>query len=133
MTTWILNLDIFQGLGGDVLFKGVLLTTTVPHTVTISSDDVLAFVALMGAIFTIFGVIFAVYRWYLHQQDQDKLIEKMRKEQAGEIADLKKEQQLLTYGILACLDGLKQLNCNGSVSEAQDKISKHLNAQAHKV
>jgi predicted histidine transporter YuiF (NhaC family) len=131
--TWILNLDIFQGLGGDGLIKSILLTASAPHTVTVSAEDIIAFVALMSAISAIFGVIFAIYRWYLHQQDQDKMIEKMRKEQADEIAELKKEQQLLTYGILACLDGLKQLKCNGSVTEAQDKISKHLNAQAHKV
>ena len=128
-----LNQDIFQDLGGDVLVKGILLTLATPHAVTIAAEDILTFVALIGAIGTIFGIIFSIYRWYLHQQEQDKLIEKMRKEQAEEIAELKKEQQLLTYGILACLDGLKQLNCNGSVTEAQDKIPKHINAQAHKV
>lgn len=134
MPIWILNLDIFQGLGGDILVKGILLTaTTEPHAVTLSAEDIIAFVALMSAIFAIFGVIFAIYRWYLHQQEQDKLIAKMREELTKEMAEQKKEQQLLTYGILACLDGLKQLKCNGSVTEAQDKISKHLNAQAHKV
>lgn len=115
-----------------MLFKGILAEAT-PHTITVSAEDIIAFVALMGAIATIFGVIFAIYRWYLHQKDQDKLIEKMRKEQSKEIAEVKAEQQLLTYGILACLNGLKQLNCNGVVTEAQDKISKHINQQAHKV
>lgn len=119
---WTLNLAIFQGLGGDVLIKGILLTSSTPNTVTVSAEGIIAFVALLGAISTLFGVIFAVYRWYLHQQKQSE-----------EIAELKKEQQLLTYGILACLEGLKQLNCNGPVTEAQEKISKHLNAQAHKV
>ena len=122
MTTWILNLDIFQGLGGDVLFRAILFTTSTPNTLTVSAEDIIAFVALLGAFGTIFGVIFAVYRWYLHQKDQDVMI-----------AELRQEQQLLTYGILACLDGLKQLNCNGPVSEAQEKISKHINTQAHKV
>lgn len=122
MTTWILNLDIFQGLGGDVLFRAILFTTSTPNTLTVSAEDIIAFVTVLGAFGTIFGVIFAVYRWYLHQKDQDVMI-----------AELKQEQQLLTYGILACLDGLKQLNCNGPVSEAQEKISKHINTQAHKV
>lgn len=112
--------------------KGILLTSA-EHTITVSAEGVIAFVAFMGAIGAIFGAIFAVYRWYLHQQEQDKQISQMCAEKTAEIAELKKEQQLLTYGILACLDGLKQLNCNGSVTEAQDKIAKHLNAQAHKV
>lgn len=132
MMTWISNLVIIRGLGGDVLVKGILLTTAISNTITLSAEDIVAFVALMGAIGAIFGVIFAVYRWYLHQQDQDKVIADLKKEQAEEIAEIKKEQQLLTYGMLACLDGLKQLNCDGSVTEARDKLSKHLNTQAHK-
>lgn len=135
MIIWILSLATFQDLGGDVLVKGMFITLTAsePHTVTLSAEGIIAFVALMGAIATIFGVIFAVYRWYLHQQEQDKLIENMREEVTNKLAEQRKEQQLLTYGILACLDGLKQLNCNGSVTVAQDKISKHLNEQAHKL
>jgi hypothetical protein len=122
MQIWILNPDIFQDLGGDVLIRGILLTTSTSNAVTVSAESIIAFVALLGAIGTLFGIVFAIYRWYLHQQKQTE-----------EIAELKREQQLLTYGILACLDGLKQLHCNGQVSEAQEKISKHLNAQAHKV
>ena len=116
-----------------MLFKGILMTASAPRTITVSAEDIIAFVALLGAIITLFGIIFAVYRWYLHQKEQDKIIEKLRKEQSEEISSIKAEQQLLTYGILACLNGLKQLNCNGVVSEAQDKISKHINQQAHKI
>ena len=35
------------------------------------------------------------------------------------------------YGILACLKGLKEQGCNGPVTEAIDKIQKHINKQAH--
>lgn len=67
-----------------------------------------------------FSAIFAVYKWYLKQNQQDKEIERM-----------KSEQCLLTYGILACLKGLKEQGCNGPVTEAIDKIQKHINKQAH--
>ena len=65
---------------------------------------------------------FSIYsnRWYLRQNQQDKEIEKM-----------KSEQCLLTYGILACLKGLKEQGCNGPVTEAIHKIEKHVNQQAH--
>lgn len=76
--------------------------------------------SLLAAIGAIFSVVFAVYRWYLRQNRQDTEIEK-----------LKSEQCLLTYGILACLKGLKEQGCNGSVTEAIDKIEKHINKQAH--
>lgn len=76
--------------------------------------------SLLAAIGAIFSVVFAVYRWYLRQNRQDTEIEK-----------LKSEQCLLTYGILACLKGLKEQGCNGPVTEAIDKIEKHINKQAH--
>lgn len=44
---------------------------------------------------------------------------------------MKEEQCLLTYGTLACLKGLKELGCNGAVTEAIDKMEKHLNKAAH--
>lgn len=44
---------------------------------------------------------------------------------------MKKEQTLLVYGILACLKGLKEQGCNGPVTEAINKIEKHLNQKAH--
>lgn len=50
-----------------------------------------------------------------------------------QIKEIKAEQCLLTFGMLATLDGLKQLNCNGKVTEARDKIDKHLNKTAHGV
>ena len=75
---------------------------------------------LLTAVVVIFSAIFAVYKWYLKQNQQDVEIERV-----------KSEQCLLTYGILACLKGLKEQGCNGPVTEAIDKIEKHINKQAH--
>ena len=83
-------------------------------------NTVITAASLLAAIGAIFSVIFAVYRWYLRQNRQDTEIEK-----------LKSEQCLLTYGILACLKSLKEQGCNGPVTEAIDKIEKHINKQAH--
>ena len=76
--------------------------------------------SLLTAVVVIFSAIFAVYKWYLKQNQQDV-----------EIVRVKSEQCLLTYGILACLKGLKEQGCNGPVTEAIDKIEKHINKQAH--
>ena len=37
----------------------------------------------------------------------------------------------MVYGILACLKGLKEQGCNGPVTEAVNKIEKHINKAAH--
>ena len=76
--------------------------------------------SLLTAIVVIFSAIFAVYKWYLKQNHQNVEIERV-----------KSEQCLLTYGILACLKGLKEQGCNGPGTEAIDKIEKHINKQAH--
>ena len=43
----------------------------------------------------------------------------------------REEQTLMIYGLLACLKGLKEQGCNGPVTEAIDKIEKHINNKAH--
>lgn len=54
-----------------------------------------------------------------HQQAQDKAI-----------SELKDEQTLIVYGVLASLKGLREQGCNSPVSAAINKIEKHLNKQA---
>ena len=56
---------------------------------------------------------------------------KAQGKQEEEIKDIKTEQQLLTYGVLACLKGLQEQGCDGAVTDAIDKIEKHLNERAH--
>lgn len=48
-----------------------------------------------------------------------------------EIEEIKKEQQLLCFGIFACLDGLKQLGANGNVTEAHRKLNEYIMKEAH--
>jgi len=68
----------------------------------------------------IIGYLVKIIVWFQRQKQQDK-----------EIVAIKEEQQLLTYGVLACLKGLKEQGCNGPVTEAINKIEKHINAAAH--
>ena len=84
-------------------------------------NTIITTASLLTAVVVIFSAVFAVYRWYLKQNKQDEEIEK-----------IKAEQCLLTYGILACLKGLKEQGCDGPVTEAINQIESHLNKQAHK-
>ena len=77
--------------------------------------------AVITALGVIFGLIFAVYRWYLKQEKQDT-----------DIKFIKEEQILLTQGVLACLKGLQEQGCDGPVTTAIKQIERHLNQQAHK-
>ena len=83
--------------------------------------DLTAVAATITAVGVIFGTVFAVYKWFLKQEKQDK-----------DIREIKEEQTLLTFGVLACLKGLKEQGCDGPVTSAISQIEKHINKQAHK-
>lgn len=103
------------------------------------------------------GLLYAFYKWIFKQNQQSEdieandkhieecetHIEEVEKECIEKIDNLKAEtnerlnsiqteQALMVYGILSALKGLQEKGCNGPVTEAIDKIEKHLNVQAHK-
>ena len=86
----------------------------------IETNTIITAASVISALAVIFSAVFAVYRWYLRQNQQDK-----------EIENIKADQCLLTYGILACLKGLQEKGCNGPVTEEVSRIEKHINKQAH--
>ena len=90
-------------------------------SVTVSADTLITIAAVIGALSVIFGVVFAVYRWYLKQEKQDK-----------DIAHIKEEDTLIVFALSACLDGLQQLGANHAVPIAKDKLDKYINQRAHK-
>ena len=84
-------------------------------------ETITAVAGIITALGVIFGLIFAIYKWYLKQEKQDT-----------DIKAIKEEQTLLTFGVLACLKGLKEQGCDGPVTSAIIQIEKHINKQAHK-
>ena len=63
--------------------------------------------------------------------DTEKKLEELNTDLSGKIQEIKAEQCMLTYCMLATLDGLKQLGANGKVTEARAELDKFLNKQAH--
>lgn len=88
--------------------------------VVITWQTIITAAAVLGAAAAVIAYFAKAVRWVDRQKRQDK-----------ELAAIKEEQTILTYGVLACLKGLKEQGCNGPVTEAIDKIEKHLNQKAH--
>lgn len=86
----------------------------------IDTSTIITAASVLGAIITIGGILIACYKWFSRQNKQD-----------DDIKAMKSELCLLTYGLLACLKGLKEQGCNGPVTEAIEKIEKRINKQAH--
>ena len=98
---------------------------------TINSQTIITFAAVLAALVAILKYYNKAYDLVKKQGDQDEQIAEIKKETKEEVSSIKEEQQLLTYGVLACLKGLKEQGCDGSVTDAIVKIEKHLNAKAH--
>ena len=88
--------------------------------VIISADTLIALAELVTAL----GVIGGVVLWCI------KFVQRSRR-QHEELKAIRREQTLICYGLLACLQGLKEQGCNGPVTEAMNKIEEHLNQAAH--
>ena len=88
--------------------------------IVITADTIVKAAALITALGVLGGVVVWCLKFVERQKKQDK-----------EIAAIRHEQTLICYGILACLKGLKEQGCNGPVTEAIDKMEKHLNQRAH--
>ena len=86
----------------------------------VNADFIIKAAAVLGSLAAIGGFVYGIIRWVQRQKEQD-----------DDIALIKKEQCLLTYGVLACLKGLSEQGCDGPVTDAITKIEKHLNEQAH--
>ncbi len=86
----------------------------------IDGETIIAGASILTALISIGGILIAGYKWFVRQNKQDI-----------DIRRIKEEQCLLTYGVLACLKGLKEQGCNGPVTEAINMIEKHTNKAAH--
>lgn len=78
-----------------------------------------------AALLTACGGIIAIAKKFVHWVDRQKAQDK-------ELQDIRNEQGVICYALLACLDGLKQLGTNGEVTKAHSTLEKHINKVAHK-
>ena len=88
--------------------------------VTLSWQTLLSAAAVVGAFVALVAYLRKLFGWFERQEKQD-----------NEIRKIKDEQTILVKGILACLKGLQELDCNGPVTDAIAEIETHLNRTAH--
>lgn len=86
---------------------------------------------VLGAAGVLLGALWGLFRFLERQKAQDTDITALRNKHNDDTKDIKEELQVLCYGVLSCLDGLKQQGCNGNVTKAHATLEKHLNKVAH--
>lgn len=108
----------------------------------IDANSIITAVGVLSALGTVLFWVLKAHKWFLHQEAQDGKVDAIKQELKNEIKELrekheadmsksKEERKLVCYGLAACLDGLQQLGCNHTVTDAKDKLDKYLNAKAH--
>lgn len=88
--------------------------------ITVTASTIITAAGVLAGVTAICAFVYKIIKWVQKQDSDSKAIKSLREEQC-----------LLTYGVLACLKGLKEQGCNGPVTEAIGKIEKHLNQAAH--
>ena len=97
----------------------------------IDGNTIIEIGKIIGALGVIAGVVIAVIKWFQKQEKQTSDIAELRSTHASDIELIQDELCVLTFGVLATLDGLKQQGCNGNVTKAYEMLEKHLNKKAH--
>lgn len=116
-------------LAESIIFIAAVITAT------------LGIVAFIRKLFTPFDEI-AALKSDNEQKDKEiaelqaKIIEKEQSildRHDRDIKSIQKENQILTYGVLACLKGLQEKGCDGAVTKAVNELEKYLNEAAHEI
>lgn len=97
----------------------------------IDAQTIITAAALISAIGVIGGMLITAYKFSRKPAELEKRIDEIRKTHEEDIRKINEEQCLITYGLLACLKGLREQGCNGPVTDGISRIEKHLNKQAH--
>ncbi|MBR4929742.1 MAG: hypothetical protein IKZ00_02965 [Bacteroidaceae bacterium] len=100
--------------------------------ITLSWQTIITAASVIGALGVIAAFVVKLVRWVDRQKKQDEDIKRLTKHHDDDMKSTNEEMTLLVYGVLACLKGLKEQGCNGPVTEAINKLEKHLNQKAHK-
>lgn len=96
-------------------------------SITLTLEQILKAVGVLVALWGGYKVIIEIIERINIKHDQ---VQKWD-EYDAQIKVIRKEQCLITYCMMATLDGLHQLGANGEVTIARDKLNKHVNEQAH--
>jgi len=105
-------------------------------------DLIIKVAAVVTALGVIGGLAWKIISWFLSQHKQTTDIEdlrtlhtkdmdELRQNETEELQAVKDELCVISFALLAALDGLKQLGANGNVTKAHNELEKHLNKQAH--
>lgn len=100
--------------------------------IILTPQGVITAFAFISAVIGLIVLFVKLVRWVDKLNALSQELEKLKNAHDADINAIKEELTVICYVLLANLDGLKQLGANGNVSEAYEKLEKHLNTMSHK-
>lgn len=107
-------------------------------TEPITLQGILSILGLIVAIVAGVTAIGAIIKWITGVHDRmqkwdsyEKQISDLKTDVEARLQEIRSEQCILTSSMLAVLDGLQQLHCNGNVTKAHEALEKYLNDSSH--
>lgn len=108
----------------------------------IDLETLITFGKVIGGLITVGGAMWAIAKWIFAQNKQTEEIAELKKQHEEDMENFHKQEAeknkliqdelcVISYALLAALDGLKQQGSNGEVTKAHEKLEKHINQQAH--
>ena len=97
----------------------------------VDMQTVITAAAFVGALITFFALIKKGFNWFSKPEKLEVEIKTLREKHENDMMESNEERQLMCFTLFACLDGLEQLGCNHTVTEAKNAMEKHLNKKAH--
>lgn len=97
----------------------------------LDAQTIITAAALLTAVTAIFVFAKKGFKWFSKPGELETEIKALKEKHENDMAESNEERQLMCYALAACLDGLQQLGCNHTVTDAKNKMDKHLNEKAH--
>lgn len=89
--------------------------------------------SVLAALTAFAGLAWRLFSWIARQQELEEEVKALREAARSSQEEVNEEQTLIVYGLLACLKGLQELECDGPVTEAIHQFDEHLNQKAHSI
>ena len=87
----------------------------------VDAETIITAASLLGALAAIGGSLIAAYKFYRKPHELEKQVKELGKVHEEDIRKINEEQCLITYGLLACLKGLREQGCNGPLKRLSRK------------
>lgn len=99
--------------------------------ITVTWQTAITAFAVASALAGLVAMFVRAVHWVDRQKQQDEELKSLKEMHMADMEQINREQTLIIYGLLACLKGLQEQGCNGPVTDAINKIEKHINQKAH--